>query len=222
MCSDISRFPTHHAAAAAAHVDTPNSIIFIWRSFWWLYVFGGMCVCLCRRPHNGCYDGMAHMKMALIYLIAYWFYCVSLHLGCSHRLIANKQQSAFSILWNASGACMSMWRSLVVNLSATKLLHRQPHLSHISPRTTNTVTDSCFCPNSNFYDGTQHFTIVRPLSAAAAAVCAVVVVVHSIVYSTKWKLLSAYALLLQLLQNKERNKYLKSLPSSSRPYIQYS
>lgn len=35
---------------------------------------------------------VGHMKMALIYLIAYWFYCVSLHLKVffCHRLITSK------------------------------------------------------------------------------------------------------------------------------------
>lgn len=68
-----------------------------------------------------------------------------------------------------------------VNLSATKLLHRQPHSSYmyLYPHHRHS-RKFMFLPDLILMTA-QHFTIVRSVFAAVAAT-----VVHSVVHSAKW------------------------------------
>lgn len=157
---------SRHRSRSSTCGHSENSIIFIWRSFRTLcadHIMAAM------RWHMG----MGHMKMALIYLIAYWFYCVSLHLGFSSHSYPKKSSRSlalcpfdrktkciFNIMWCERHVC----QSLVVNSSATKLLHRQPHSYYCSYRIP--ARRFVFLPDFIFMT-TKHFTIVRSLCSLA-------------------------------------------------------
>lgn len=137
--------------------------------------------------------------------------CISNIMGCEER--------PFRV-------CLRRCRSLVVNLSATKLLHRQPHssnnFSHHIRTAIATVANSCFCPISFLWRWTLYHR-------SAARLLFIQSFISQNGNFCRW---SAYdfplLLLLPLPPNKDRNKYFKSShsspsspssPSLSRPHI---